>query len=63
MGQSECIEILKRSKKPLITREIAERLKQSIGLVSRSLRTLFKHGEIIRRYKQNSLHILEWVSK
>jgi len=62
MGQSDCIEILTKEDDWLTTKEVAEKLGQSPGLVNRSLRKLYDTGFITRRnaYHPKSSTKYEW---
>lgn len=47
MGAEEVINLLKKKKEPLTTKEIARLLKVSIVAVHCTLRRLQKHGEVV----------------
>jgi len=46
MSQADIIKVLKKAKKPLTVREIAEKLSISEASVGRSLRMMIRFGEV-----------------
>ncbi len=46
MGQGDILKLLKKNKKQMTTKEIAEELGISISAVSRSLRSLASYSEV-----------------
>jgi len=49
MGQNECLKLLNKESDWITTRQIADKLEQSPGLVNRSLKRLYETGFIKRR--------------
>ena len=54
MGQTEVLNVLKEDDW-MTSKQLAEILKQSQGLVNRSLKSLFKQREIKRKQQINSI--------
>ena len=62
MGQIDILNLLKKEKKWLLTKEIAEKL--NVSDVSRPLSRLFKSKELIQRKRKINGHwIFEWKIK
>ena len=56
MTQEEAMACLKKSKRWLITREVAEKTGMSKSSAVRSLGVLFKHGEVLRKEVKDQYH-------
>ena len=62
MGQTEVLNLLKKEKKWLSTKEIEEKL--NVSSVSRPLRVLLKNKEIIKReIRVKIYHVFQWKIK
>lgn len=54
MAQEETYQLLKRKRKWMTTKEVAEELKISIGSTTKNLNKLHQHGEIFKKLKRTN---------